>query len=1393
MDTGNLDSKLWEPLERKHQGDVLSLVLKCKDVEGHWLNPLTGQIFLIEDVMVVGAVCAFHQWKVDRVSQAGVVRLVMTNDSQCLNYEDAPQGPFKACIELCAGLGGTSFGCMQAGICPLLGIDHKELAGAALRRNAFPEVLIDDVGNPLLAKKIHECLGPIKCGLIAGFPCQPFAGLGNHRGFSDQRSAVFFRILDVSWLIQSSFILMECVKGAGTQKIVRDTLDRYCAARDFHWSAVVLHLERTWPCRRARWWAFLCPREHPLPDWEDLPENVTRMKVKDLIPDWPLWPKSEELQLALTEVEKGYFHDELYGNTNRYLDVAGPCPTLMHSMGYQVLDCPCNCRGPLGEHLLQTQGLHGVLVCSGWSDVHERHLHPKEACLLVGIPGDWVCHETDVRQDLPLIGQVASPIQSHWMMIQAFKDPAQSLEHLRTRHEKFVEHIRRSHQTCWPTPFMYVPRILEILDDETTQVRQIVLGQPSTVKDFKSAEEALALEPFRKDVFGPNLMLRDTDLLPIGKIWLQSRLVGHGPFDAVPAHFSRDGLDDLTMWQEGCALLKKKNLTLDGFWSPRQLTMLVEADRRTNSVVMEIKMGMKSGPQRGFFWHKQHWFYFVLEVKEGKVVAQIFDGLDGSIPSDFENLVFLFAMAADLFEYEVIKKQFVRQSAGNHCGTIALLHMGMEIGLWEVADEGTAQVWFEVLLHRQRFYGRGPNEEAAVEMLNDLLLSKGVKAADVESRSKAAIRKLGLRSVEDALRSKDPWRSLKELGNQQSRPFQFVQYSELQAHVRSRTESKKHADGRIRKTIKHKKAAAHINLTPEEIELMPGSFLDQEDDEVPVITKPEVSADARGIALVSLEFAAELATHSHNLSVDALAVVTLGAMSGVKEEDSPTIQFPGVFLPTKEPILITGTLLQLGDVKIHRKPLDGAPQVAALDTEVIRLQAFRDLFGEAWAILLKGPLKHIIAVLPGLQYCDGKECLKGCAKFHAAIEEEVSTAILDAWGWKWSTVEGKVCKQNVAELFSIYVRIPSSGLTSLLQTSGWNGIFVEPRLDGQQGAHTAYKVIWLHRSATLDEALKFKREQEMVIGLARMQNKFGLRVQNKDESAMLRIVYPNANMVACEVTMVFEVGPLPFGMSKDKIAELLVAWQWKARPLRPLRSTFAGKYWEIGAAQDPKAPVMPTDQGEVTITLRSQAHSGNKTGRPFHASAKTQAAMKLKPGSSSSQADDKGRDAWAYGEDPWAAAAWKNYKPSTAFKEPVFAPSKQKTTEAKTRFGQLQEEVNGLKVQLEQKSADVDMEEHERKGNMETEITELKAQAAKFDKWFAGTGHRMDNMEGKLRQQGQQLTELTEAVQQQGAASQAIQTQVTDLQISMREEIGLSFNKQMTEIAALLEKRQKTG
>jgi len=76
--------------------------------------------------------------------------------------------------------------------------------------------------------------------------------------------------------------------------------------------------------------------------------------------------------------------------------------------------------------------------------------------------------------------------------------------------------------------------------------------------------------------------------------------------------------------------------------------------------------------------------------------------------------------------------------------------------------------------------------------------------------------------------------------------------------------------------------------------------------------------------------------------------------------------------------------------------------------------------------------------------------------------------------------------------------------------------------------------------------------------------------------------------------------PIPHGTQKIGVLNMLKAWKWKARPLQP---NLMFKGW-AGAAEDPPNLIMPTDVGDIVISLQ-KSHGESDHSFSLTSSAKT--------------------------------------------------------------------------------------------------------------------------------------------------------------------------------------------
>lgn len=269
----------WQSIPDDYVGETTSMVvLGCADhvvmVGGEQL--VTGP-FTIPD----GALVTLHCWIVEKV-QDGTVTWQCGPMSEQILVPEPLSADFCRVSEVCAGLGGTMFGAVACGLRPFVALDQSTLSCQLLRLNQFPVVIQGDLRQLPTLARFHLANVQHRTGLLSGFPCQPFGTLGQARAFDDPRAFTFFAVLDLAWLVQAAWVLLECVIGAGQHPKVLASIESFCQARGFRFVTMTLHLDHALPCKRTRWWCLMYPEWLPMIDIPDLPVAPGRQCLADV-------------------------------------------------------------------------------------------------------------------------------------------------------------------------------------------------------------------------------------------------------------------------------------------------------------------------------------------------------------------------------------------------------------------------------------------------------------------------------------------------------------------------------------------------------------------------------------------------------------------------------------------------------------------------------------------------------------------------------------------------------------------------------------------------------------------------------------------------------------------------------------------------------------------------------------------------------------------------------------------------------------------------------------------------------------------------------------------------------------------------------------------------------
>ena len=165
------------------------------------------------------------------------------------------------------------------------------------------------------------------------------------------------------------------------------------------------------------------------------------------------------------------------------------------------------------------------------------------------------------------------------------------------------------------------------------------------------------------------------------------------------------------------------------------------------------------------FLARGHWALLKVTREDDLLHAVCYDGIPGRSMQDAQVLLTLLARCMTLQLGQLVEASFGLQQEPCECGVVALAHASF---LLQTADAPffVHRQWAKELLHQfpplpGLLFGAGGLSEQQHLNLANLLQAKGVPADQVQERIKAAVKKLGVGSVAQALQEKNPWQALK--------------------------------------------------------------------------------------------------------------------------------------------------------------------------------------------------------------------------------------------------------------------------------------------------------------------------------------------------------------------------------------------------------------------------------------------------------------------------------------------------------------------------------------------------------------------------------------------------------------------------------------------------------
>jgi hypothetical protein len=542
-----------------------------------------------------------------------------------------------------------------------------------------------------------------------------------------------------------------------------------------------------------------------------------------------------------------------------------------------------------------------------------------------------------------------------------------------------------------------------------------------------------------------------------------------------------------------------------------------------------------------------HWTPFMWTWTPNCMIAASWD-VPGSPPPEFSNLHSALALAVGSRTYtaHIVHRKFAVDS---YCGICALRFLDNMIrGKMLPTDLGECQYLHSVgrslfaahletvsEVPRVWMFGAGLDAKAT-ERLHALLLEHGVEPTQVKNRSTLLLQAIGIAPAQKALTGGQPWRSLKQAANGCKPAFQLVLPEELELSVQKKAEQgglrgkRKKAAGPPKPQPKPMIPAA---LDPAKLSIEEDSFVAPDGSVLSQLQMTDIGPLASGVVLVAPGEAVAYLKASQLVSQRSLALLVLN----VDELPVATsLSWSSVRAVLRcqangEPLIAPGVLVQLGKLLVSPKPVDSIPAVMHATAVCVKLALYRDAIDGDWQQVVHSPVKYALSLLEPLQSCakstPDEPC--SCPKWHPTSDDVVADPVIDVWRRQWLSSAFRPMAPQQADIFFVNVRLLDSVFDRVLQCSGRGGLFLEPRtLDGRDPL-LDFQILWLAKTP-IEELCRLQQCNPQICGLARLGSRLGVRCRVQDAPDLAKTLKPNSVFLAAGAKLMYEVGPLPFGM-----------------------------------------------------------------------------------------------------------------------------------------------------------------------------------------------------------------------------------------------------------------------
>ena len=266
-------------------------------------------------------------------------------------------------------------------------------------------------------------------------------------------------------------------------------------------------------------------------------------------------------------------------------------------------------------------------------------------------------HCGPARELLPLLGQIASPLQSHWMITQMlFSTHPQAEQMINDLHEKEVNFLIHSHLSQWPLPVMSLPREITLRFDDEAPIH-FKAQQAFTVRELSQHIQKMRMESGSLRFLGQFKMYQEHEYIPFYETQLMALKFGTGPFDLESDLTSLGkmppGLHELTMQREGMKLLAKADKSHFCFLSPLMMEQ-VETLHITHALQFLQEQIGDCTDITCFYWDHGHWVFLHAQKRGDCLDCSVYDGLVREAATGLEYVVDRIRQALSLCQVHIV-------------------------------------------------------------------------------------------------------------------------------------------------------------------------------------------------------------------------------------------------------------------------------------------------------------------------------------------------------------------------------------------------------------------------------------------------------------------------------------------------------------------------------------------------------------------------------------------------------------------------------------------------------------------------------------------------------------------------------------------------------------------